>query len=350
MDRYPAPTPAQDGESRHLPLPRGVADVENGVGWIANLSGGIDGISLRDGTRVTSTDLATYPLGVTDYGLLAAAFTLEAPNVMRIVLFDTSFPLPSVSETIPIEFPSWVSLPNATPDDFRYSVRFGDTGVLLEWQAHGRYRGGAPPSKQVVEKHREDARGAVEIDLRSGSVTNRPSAALVASDDLERAMELGCAPYRVGGRWSTQPWRVHGSIARLVAESSDQGEIMWLALSGATPNGERRVELLRGGSLSAMRSSDGLYVFVHDETPDPAAGSAWQVFSAGHGQAVANLDYEVGTEAVDVVGDRVYYLVQGKGAESGTITLKARNLASNRLIWEYELGATQKMVPPKLPP
>jgi hypothetical protein len=78
-----------------------------------------------------------------------------------------------VSEALPI--PAWVE-PGATATaQFQIGAELDGAIVRLHWRARARYRGGAAPSRQVLEQAARDEAASVAVDRSSGKVTPLPA-------------------------------------------------------------------------------------------------------------------------------------------------------------------------------
>jgi hypothetical protein len=162
--------PEQVRPAAPVHFPRGVADPAGRVGYVA------------DGTRVVAVDLvagrplwrsddAGRPL-IADGERLAAARPGErVPNVLAIVVLDATREGRTVLVSDPVRFPEWVTVATERRAKFRLRARLQGDLLRLEWEAHARYAGGAPPPPDVSQAAAQDGSGAVEVDLGTGVVT-----------------------------------------------------------------------------------------------------------------------------------------------------------------------------------
>ncbi len=106
-------------------------------------------------------------------------------------------------------------------------------------------------------------------------------------------------------------------------------------------------ELLAGKRLMAQATVDDRFLCVRDAFPSPDAepGDArvrfgWTVYAADSGDRIDRAPFEPGTQAVALIGPRIYYLVAGpvRGPIDKPFvhprTLKAVDLKSGKTLWE----------------
>jgi hypothetical protein len=158
----------------HHPVrfPQGVADEGERVGFVQRRAGNITAIDLQTGKILWTTTELARPLLVCGERLLA--YRLLAPNVLQIVAAVASADgtLTTVSE--PVTFPDWVTIDPEDSREFSLAATADDHFLLLAWEAHAYYRGGAPPSRQVIEQTRKDTDGVARVDLATGKVAMLP--------------------------------------------------------------------------------------------------------------------------------------------------------------------------------
>ncbi|MCA1815893.1 MAG: hypothetical protein LC746_05695 [Acidobacteria bacterium] len=177
---------ATDGASleKPTPFPGGVADPSRGIGYTADAKG-IIAVRLRDGARLWKYEGAWRPL-VASGGWLVAS-RASAPQTLTVVVLDAARAARQ-RLSADVKFPEWVSVSTFDGEVFSYAavLRHGarrPTDLVLAWEAHSRYRGGANPPPFVLEQQRRDETGAWLIDLTGGRVSRlAESDAAVAAD------------------------------------------------------------------------------------------------------------------------------------------------------------------------
>lgn len=117
------------------------------MGYISNAANGIDAINLLAGESIWRTDIASKPLIVYMSRLVALRQISKRGNLFQITALDLNAEGSLVLKSEPVALPDWVDI-NGNDDDFALEV-FLDQGVLaLNWEAHLRYEGGAPPPRR----------------------------------------------------------------------------------------------------------------------------------------------------------------------------------------------------------
>jgi hypothetical protein len=317
-------------------FPGGVADPGARAAYVAD-GAGIVAVGLRDGEPLWRTERAVWPLISDGERLAAASIDERVPNVVEVVVLDTARG-ESVLVCDPAVLPEWVTVAPERHEAFRMSGRVEGERLWLEWEAHARYGGGAPPPAHIRREAERDAAGSLEVDLESGAVSPLPRA---RRDDGGEAIRRP----PVDGDDVTEPWLAGSAAVRLVWEVDDSDQRLVLERDAASTTGSGTpVELARGEGLVAQVSRDGRHVFVHQEPPR-AGRDSWSVFSAPTGERVATLVHDAGTRSPEILADRVYYLLEGAAPERA---LRARELGSGALAWELALTARQTSGPPRL--
>lgn len=329
-------------------IPRGVAGADGEAGGIKNTSNGIDTLDLRTGRTRWSSTAATKPL-IIFRDMLAAWRTEPGRNhVIRILLFKLSGAGDPVLISEPLVFPDWVVAEPAESEGFPVAVRVSDNGLLLCWRAQAHYRGGAAAPQSVIDQESRDAEGLFHIDLESGTVTRQTNAGFSGPDTAQNPTGLKSLGYRRAAVWSTRPWVVGNSVVRLATSSKD-GPVEMQLWNPATGDQERTTLISGRSDPLLMVTPDGHHLFVADEHPGQPQ---WTVFDARSGRQLITLPYERGTQDVAVVHRRILYLVSQPAGQSADVlqaVLKARDLVSGGLLWEYPLARQRSAAPPKLP-
>jgi hypothetical protein len=314
-------------------FPGGVADPDGRAGYVED-GAGIIALRLRDGEPRWRTERATRPLISDGERLAAAVLPPPVPNVLEVVVLDAARGEPVVV-CEPAALPEWVRVAPLDRAAFAMSPSLEGSRLRLEWEAHARYGGGAPPPPHVRREAERDAEGVLEIDLESGAVSPLPAARRENAGDAVRRPPLDAGD-------PTEPWLADSAAVRLVWDVND-GEQKLALETSASPaaRGGALVELAHGEGLVAQVTRDGRHVFVHRE-PAPA-GEPWLVFSARTGQRVVTLPHDPGARSPAILANRVYYLLEGPEPARA---LRARELQSGTLAWELPLAARRASPPP----
>jgi hypothetical protein len=332
----PAVTPSVVDPARGGPvlLPCGVADAAGRTGYLSNPTGGIDAVDLVTGDLLWKTDEAQRPLLVVGDRLYAQAGLKR--NRIRVLAFDVGKKGECVLESDAVVLPPWVVVGEAPGRSFTARWRPDKDQLLLFWEAHAWPVG---PKKTPADlEERKDARGAVRIDLHTGKVTElteTPPAPPTPPRELEKLTVRWQGV--VGKAFKALVLDSDGVKQRLVLRS-------WSLVDGAA--GPEK-ELLTGKRLIALATVDDRFLCIRDAFPSPDAepGEArlrfgWTLFAVDSGERIDRAPHEPGTQAVALLGPRIYYLVSGP--VHGPIdrpfvhprTLKAIDLKSGKALWE----------------
>ena len=255
----------------------------------------------------------------------------------------------------PVLLPEWVDALSSDPEVFQCRALLEAQTLVLAWEAHGRYSGGAPPPRQVVQQAASGASGVVRMDLETGRIETADAPPGVPRATLREADSPPASPDAI---WHSEPWRTGDRLATLAMKEEGPGQSLHLetwseSSSETTPE---QVELARGMGMAPSLSTDGKYVLVEPDEPEPGPRGLqwpWWIFDATTGRRVATVPHEEGAQEPCVVGPRLYYLVReparpSPGAEVRTV-LKARDLSSGALLWERPLGSPRTARAPELP-
>jgi hypothetical protein len=331
-------------------FPRGVAAADRSAGFMSDTLGGILAVDLDAGAVLWQTADWSTPLIWVGDQLAAARLDSTNPARLSVGMLDiTNSGRPSVLSN-PFRLPETVSVTDVGTDDLMLDAQIHRGRLFVYWASQSRYAGGAAPPAAVLESaaHRDD--GIVVINLASGR-------ARAVTDDAARArfrpelsprrprFDPSADPWLVGTRVVKLDWAVQGSELELFLVSSD-------ASGGET----RRTPLARGRALVARVTPDGRSIFVHQEEPEPRPGP-WRSFSAETGELVATITHDPHADSPCVLNGRVYYLSRqtdgtpGREAipdAAGRPVLKAREMATDHVLWELPLPERPRRPPSQL--
>lgn len=314
-------------------FPGGVADPAERAGYVAD-GGEIVAVELAAGRPLWRTDAASRPLVVFGDRLAAAVPLADRSNVLQIVVLDLTRQGESMLASDPVVFPEWVSVANRA--SFGCTAHVEGGRLLLDWEAHARYGGGAAPPAQISRQSTKSTAGTFAVDLAAGNVGSLPGAA-------RRRLPLDPEDL-------TTPWPAGAKLARLVWEVDDGEQSLSLETRDESTQGPATVvELARGHGLVAQVTPDGRFLFVH-EAQAPSCDERWSVFSAETGRRMATLNYERGAHSPAILGPTAYYMVEGTvgAADVLQLTLTARALDTDTLSWRLALGERRVVEAPRL--
>jgi hypothetical protein len=330
-------------------IPGGVADPDLKHGFVRNEAGGIDAIDLTTGSRLWSVAGAAKPL-LTHDGRLVVLTRSGPSGGSHVEVLNIGDGKP-VLRTGPIAVPGAPAPDQAS--ELKSDVANGTLHV--EWATHGRYTGGANAPRDVLQAAQKIARGAVDVDLKSGTVTPAPNREPDRADDqaaVERATRqaarLDPPPFWTGRVCD----RMFAALSLAPTDDGDELVLTRWSLTGSAP--PTRVVLARGKSVIPVVTDDGGHVLVRQPLPASAPSSATRpapraVFSVETGQELTRtLNLESTAEAFTVVDDRILYTlpvpVRALRGPARRV-LKAVDVKTGKSLWEFPIAGTANLPP-----
>lgn len=332
-----------------LQIPHGLADPEPDVAYVVGPQGFIHCLDLGSGDILARTDFPGSPLTIDRGVLIGWRPAPDQPNAVRLFATVRQGDVLRPKWEEALHLPGWVEIGSPEPNRFTLEADIRDRLVVVTWEAHSRYRGGAPPPPQVEEAETHDERRTVRLDLETGAVVGQERAELTPSPeqalpDVPPTRRI--VPYRSGTSWDTRSWRVGSADAFLVRTTEQPGIVLVRGASGGSA-GPGEIRLTSDPAAEAAVTPDGRLVFIHESGGDALA---WHVFSAETGERIARLPFDSGTEGVAVVNDWVLYLVIEDLGTTRRESLRCRNLHTAEAMWSYLLSEKTRKAPPPLPP
>jgi hypothetical protein len=354
-----APAPKEAPTQMPVFLPGGVADAAGRYGYVTNTTGGIDALDLETGKAVWASAEASKPLVVFGDRVVAQAEVKGKANSVRIIVLDARTGK-RLLQSEPVAFPEWVSVVQTWGRSFASEARIDKGDVLLRWEAHASYAGGAAPTPQILAASKKDASGVGRISLESGRVEMLAPDKVPAVPPVKLPKELEkvtSLQYWTGSDWDTKPMVVGDRVVALAVEpAGPKQKLIWKAWDLETAKAHEPLLLLEGKSLWPQVTPDRRYVLVHQALVKeqlPPGDYAWWIFALETGKEVAKIPFTEGTQQVGVVGPRVYCLVNGQakgppgpGGFRQPRFLKAYDLKSGKLAWEHEVKGHVFTPPP----
>ena len=330
------------------PLPCGVTDPSGRTGFVANAAGGIDALDLATGDVLWDVKVARRPALAVDDRLFA--WTPVGANGLRVLAFDRTHDGRRLLESDPVTLPDWVSVEEAPGRSFTARWRLEKGRLILDWEARAWFAGPHPTPEAEAQAMRQ-ADGRVRFDLETGKaetgLAEKPSAGPPPPAELEKAVVRWRGP--AGAGW-----------AELVLDEAEGRRRLslwsWDAEKVNSPK-----ELFTGKRPLVLPALGDRFLCLRDATPCPDQGVAsedckrygWSIFSVADGGRLTQVPYEPGTEALSVVGPRVYALVAGPLA--GPLdkpfvrprSLKAFDLKTGKPLWQRPVEG--KLIAPPAP-
>ncbi|HYR06679.1 MAG TPA: hypothetical protein VEQ60_02845 [Longimicrobium sp.] len=342
-----------------IPIPGGIADAEGNVGYVVAAGGGIDAVDLRSGGTMWHTDEASRPLAAAQGQMIAARVVPGARSRIQTVVLDAARGGEPVSTSAPIDLPSWADAESDHRDDLELDAELGEGRLVLRWEAHGRYRGGAPPPPALEAAAQGDAAGTAEVDLRTGAVRARtseadatgrlPAAPAPAADAFAPAPDEAPIAYQVGTSWKTGPWAAAESLAAL--RPDPRGGVL-LNTQGPADPGPVESPISDDPDADVRVTLDGGHVLVRGAAgtdPGAAGGEPWEVVSIREPGKRRTLTLRAGAHNFSVAGGRLIYVAEEPGPGVVRRLLAAHGLETGEHLWTRELGTRPDAGPPPLP-
>jgi outer membrane protein assembly factor BamB len=347
-----APVRRHDGES--VPLPLGIADAGGKAGFLANAKGGIDAVNLATGELLWESTAAGKPLAVEGGKVAALQPVAGKANVVEIVFLDATDGK-QVLVSDPVVFPEWVSVELTHGRTFTSSARVQKGVLLLSWEAHAFYAGGAAPTPEVIRRAKKEASGVARIDCATGKVAMDRAA--VEQPELPEALQkVKSQQYWTGRDWKTDPILAGETVCALEVENLGKGESVMRLKRWELATGKEKetVELLHGKAIWPQLSGDGRFLFVHQALVKeqlPAGNYAWWIFDLQSGKQVAKIPFEPGMADLAFVADKVFFVRAGspKGppglATEMPRVVRALDAKTGKQLWERAVEPQRRLLP-----
>lgn len=327
-------------------IPNGIVESQADVAYVVGKDGRIFCLSLDTGEVLASTDFASKPLAVFKGILIGWSYPPDQPNQIRFfsATRQGSKLLPQWEQVL--QLPGWVELRSPEPDDFILSAEVRKGRVTIMWEAHARYRGGAPPPVEVAEGAVHNEHHTLEFDLKSGSMIGKER--VEPAPRPERIVpkvkpNTQIVPYRKGTSWDTQTLRAGAVNASLIKTADKPGIIL---LHKADSGAEAEIRLTDSTEAVAAVTLDGRLILIHEPGK---TGPSWQVFSIETGTRVAILGFDPGAEGISVINDRILYVVREDAKGMRRRTLECRIFHTGELMWSFVLDEEALKAPPPPP-
>jgi hypothetical protein len=344
---------SRDGGLPAAYLPGGLADPAGKTGYVTNPSGGIDALDLETGRLLWSTRVSGKLLGLEGRHLILQTTVKGRASDLIFPVLDVLDGGKVLRQCGPVELPTWVAAGPSTRPALTIEVKIENGSLLVSWQARGRFTGGRRMRGGFRRMPRRAATGTVRIDLESGRVTAQETRQRLARPTAELTGPLGgltSLPYWTETGWESKPLQLGRRVAVLVADRPRGQAATTLRLrtwDRTTARLLTDVVLFQARAPWPQVAPDRRYLFLHQAVPReelPEGDDAWWVFSLETGKQVAKVPYEVGTGLINLIGPRVYYLVDasGKGQREKTPgrLLKALDVKSGKLLWQHPVAAS----------
>jgi outer membrane protein assembly factor BamB len=308
-------------------IPAGVAGpagtAQATVGYVANASGGIDAINLKDGTLLWSTKDASRPL-------IAYKNRLAALRGNRVVILDVTRKGKKVLQSDALALTGTLTpQPGSVLLAVSGWLERGD--LIVKWVGVGYTSGGVTYLPPVIADMVKEATGAVRVSLTRGFVQK------LSADTAPRSAAVLPKELRI---LTPLPTVAGDKAAALVREEADgKQKLVLKRWDLKTGKAEAPLTLREGRGLFWRLTLDGGHAIL--------TGGA--LYSLATGKKLATLPASV-MLSIRVDGSRVYFLTEGPpkrtwgGGELYAMTLKAMELKTGKVVWERPVAGIQ--IPP----
>ena len=147
-------------EHSALRIPHGIADPEGNVAYVVGPQGHIHCLDLGNGEVLARTDFPGSPLTIDRGAFIGWRPAPDQPNAVRLFAAVRQGNVLRLKWEETLQLPDWVEIGSLEPNRFTLEAAIQSRLVVVTWEAHSRYRGGAPPPPQVEEA---ETRGEAEI-------------------------------------------------------------------------------------------------------------------------------------------------------------------------------------------
>lgn len=328
-------------------IPYGIAELQAGLLYVEGTDRRLECLDLASGEVLARTEFPAKALAVSEAHIIGWSPGIPQPNTLMVFKAQRRGDTLSPIWQRTIELPMWVDTRSPEPGGFALIADVGHE-VVITWEAHSRYSGGAPPPAQVEIAYAHDDSRLVRIDPESGEVIGEEPVELTKGHEEESGLALPLVPYRWGSLWVNRPWSIGQREALLLRPSNSLGILLrHRNPSGTAPGTD--ILLTTDATTEPAVTLDGSLILAHERDLAP---SEWKVFSAATGERIGSLPYETGTEGAAPIGDRILYVVAEAQQEPPVHRrlLRCRDLASQALVWSHVLSETPIRRAPPLPP
>ncbi len=151
-------------------LPGGVADADGKKGYLQDANGSIKAVSLSSGATLWKTSMTGKPVIVVGNRLIVLLTDSEKPNVLRLLVLDTSESGHLSRQSSPVVLPEWIMADGMRGQRLLTRVSLEKELLILDWQANSFYAGGARPTPEMLRRMQRFEAGRFRISLHDGSV------------------------------------------------------------------------------------------------------------------------------------------------------------------------------------
>jgi hypothetical protein len=210
-------------------FPSGVADRLHEIAFIHNANG-IDSLDLRSGRLRWRSSSASAPLVLAEGGLELVAAKFESGKLFLIAIDTTAGTVKQSWDTLADNFVS--------PQTCEMTADVTGSVLRVVWRVHTSYKGGANPSRAMVERAHVDATSSVEINLKTGAILKQEQANSEKINNRHewpndiRSTAFGGQVYSITAEYG----KTEQAAISLVARDQTSGHVLWKYPLSVTAN------------------------------------------------------------------------------------------------------------------
>lgn len=214
---------------RPVAFPNGIADAEGRHACVRDRAGHLVAIDLERGSILWRSSEPLRPLLAAPDEAIAT--TESFPAVCVGLRFDGAGAIGWRSGVLPI--PEWAFAGNAS---LTLAAEMHGATITIRWSARARYRGGAAPSREILEQAARDDHGAFAVDRGAGRVTPAPAPASRPAEP-DAILEQ-----RIGTRTYTLVPESSGTVLR-AADATTGAQLWQVRIDEGPPRGPRALRM-----------------------------------------------------------------------------------------------------------
>ena len=157
-------------------IPHGIADPEGNVAYVVGPEGLLHCLELGTGEILARTGFSASPLTIDRGTLIGWRPATGQPNTVRLFAAVRQGNVLRLKWEETLELPDWVEVDSLEPNRFTLEATIEGKQVVVTWEAHSRYRGGAPPPRQVEEAATHDEHRTLRLDPETGAAVGQEQA------------------------------------------------------------------------------------------------------------------------------------------------------------------------------
>lgn len=151
-----------------MEIPGGLVDSDRSLIYVLIEPGATECLDLSSGKVLARASFPGKPLAIHQGLVIGWVRSEDRPNAVRLfALARRGEELVEKWQFRP-DFPSWVDPASAEPGRFKLSAEVRGGVLVVNWEAHSRYEGGAPPPEAVLAAETRDAAGSIQLDPETG--------------------------------------------------------------------------------------------------------------------------------------------------------------------------------------